>query len=512
MAKAFGAAYHGKADKLRRILEAEDPALRDCPSVAYTDKEHSTALHAACQQGHEACARLLIEAGAVVDARGASGTTPLMAACENGHAACAHHLIRAGADASIADDDNSATALHGAAGLGHAGLVSMLLDSKAPVDACDYAGATPLIIASHQGHAACVRMLCRAGADKTIEFQCCDAHRHALANGHTKCADILEGNAEAIEAADDDIDEAAVALENEVEAIAKKAGAKASSRPDRPSESASGASSDASSDGATGASPKESPKESPQESPKESPKVAAAEPPKERKPVVLDLPKEVLEGDSNYMMSTMARALDAKGVKGTDLFRKKEAELNEAEREARRREEAEAARKAAEAEARARKPNTSYGAKLEANSLFSQGKIAEAAEMYTHAIGLAKSEPEEEAADVEAVVVGTPLASGPPQRAVLQCNLAACRLRQRRWKDAVAACDAACALHPGYTKALFRRAQANRAMKCYQSAVDDAAAAMSALSADGEPVGDHAQKTCVGGRVGLQGGPAKSEI
>ena len=57
----------------------------------------STALILACQNGHEACARLLIDAKAAVDAALTGGLTGLMLARQNGHEACARLLIDAGA-------------------------------------------------------------------------------------------------------------------------------------------------------------------------------------------------------------------------------------------------------------------------------------------------------------------------------------------------------------------------------------------------------------------------------
>jgi hypothetical protein len=42
--------------------------------------------------------------------------------------------------------------------------------------------------------------------------------------------------------------------------------------------------------------------------------------------------------------------------------------------------------------------------------------------------------------------------------------LCCARLKQRRWADVVAACDAAIELQPAHAKALFRRAQANHSI------------------------------------------------
>ena len=68
----------------------------------------------------------------------------------------------------------------------------------------------------------------------------------------------------------------------------------------------------------------------------------------------------------------------------------------------------------------------------------------------------------------------------PRTKAVLYSNLAACRLRQRKWKEAIEACDAACRIEPGYMKALYRRAQARRNLRQYEETIADAQAALEA--------------------------------
>ena len=84
MSKAFAAAFRGKASKRQKYLEQEDATLRACPSVAWADDHGTTALHAACQEGHTDCVVLLLRARAAVDCATHSGITPLMIACENG--------------------------------------------------------------------------------------------------------------------------------------------------------------------------------------------------------------------------------------------------------------------------------------------------------------------------------------------------------------------------------------------------------------------------------------------
>lgn len=51
--------------------------------------------------------------------------------------------------------------------------------------------------------------------------------------------------------------------------------------------------------------------------------------------------------------------------------------------------------------------------------------------------------------------------------------MVALRLKQRKWREVIESCDKACELHPTYTKALYRRAQAKRNLKKFEDALAD---------------------------------------
>lgn len=88
------AAVHGDADLVARLIaEGADPAAVDNALI--------TPLHMACQQGHIEATRLLLNAGAPVDARDSFGKTPLARAVfsfQGGEPELIRLLLKAGAD------------------------------------------------------------------------------------------------------------------------------------------------------------------------------------------------------------------------------------------------------------------------------------------------------------------------------------------------------------------------------------------------------------------------------
>ena len=68
----------------------------------------ATPLYIACQNGHEACARLLLDRDAKVDLARQDGATPLIMACQNSHEACARLLLERGANTDVRSGGRSA--------------------------------------------------------------------------------------------------------------------------------------------------------------------------------------------------------------------------------------------------------------------------------------------------------------------------------------------------------------------------------------------------------------------
>ena len=78
-----------------------------------------------CQNGHELCARALLEAGADINYMPPDGLTALMLACQQGHEQCTRALLEAGADRNIVSSGRSALKL--AESAGHTAICDLLI-------------------------------------------------------------------------------------------------------------------------------------------------------------------------------------------------------------------------------------------------------------------------------------------------------------------------------------------------------------------------------------------------
>lgn len=120
-----------------------------------------------CALTHSArtCAKLLIEAGADLNACLADGQSALHVASRRGMQAAVEALLARDALELDAPDSMGATALAHAARRGHLYVVESLLEAGANVSLADSHGWTPLHWAARLGHAAVVAALVNGGAD-----------------------------------------------------------------------------------------------------------------------------------------------------------------------------------------------------------------------------------------------------------------------------------------------------------------------------------------------------------
>jgi ankyrin repeat protein len=141
--------------------------LRQGADVNAPQGDGMTALHWAGQQNDGEHARMLIQAGARLDAATRNGAyTALHVAARVGAARAVTVLLAAGADPNAATSSGGASALHFAAAHGNRDVVLALLDRGARVDARDSAwGQTPLMWAAASDRVAAIDALLSRGAD-----------------------------------------------------------------------------------------------------------------------------------------------------------------------------------------------------------------------------------------------------------------------------------------------------------------------------------------------------------
>ena len=161
----------------------------------HADSDGSTALLAACAEGHAEIATLLIDAKANVDHEDTDGTTALWTACSEGHLEVATLLISANANVDH-EDSHGTSVLWTACSEGHTEVVTVLLAAKANTKAnWDRFEETdgfesPLWIACHEGHLEVVTLLISANADvneaniirSTPLWAACDGGANANSN------------------------------------------------------------------------------------------------------------------------------------------------------------------------------------------------------------------------------------------------------------------------------------------------------------------------------------------
>jgi ankyrin repeat protein len=145
---------------MRRDLAAVKTLLASKANVNEAQGDGSTALHWAAYTGNAEMTRLLLAAGANVQAKSRlGGLTPLMMAARAGDAAIVKLLVDAKSDV-VGANANGTTPLMFAAAAGNAEAVRLLLDKGAEVNAADVTnGQTPLMFAAAQGRVEAVALL-----------------------------------------------------------------------------------------------------------------------------------------------------------------------------------------------------------------------------------------------------------------------------------------------------------------------------------------------------------------
>ncbi len=159
----FEATSLGRLDRLKECL-GDKASLGSHPIDTHSIDSHSkdgfTALHFACFFGQPEAARLLIEAGAAVDAVAANPTRvmPLHSAASARNLEAARLLLDHGAPVNARQQGGWAP-IHAAAQNGDRALVELLLKHRADPELANDAGMTPAMVAREKSHAEIAALL-----------------------------------------------------------------------------------------------------------------------------------------------------------------------------------------------------------------------------------------------------------------------------------------------------------------------------------------------------------------
>jgi formylglycine-generating enzyme required for sulfatase activity len=194
----FLAGTQAKGQGLREAAIKGDSAavqqfLQKGASVDDANDQGDTPLMLACVKGNTDVVKILLAAGAKVnaaDAANAGAYTPLLIASRNEHWDIVKILLAAGANVNAVAGTGD-TPLEFASYWGNAETVSLLLKAGANVNAAAKNGLTPLLVASTKGHAEVVKRLLAAGANIDAAMDGITAIEAASRNGHSDVVQML---------------------------------------------------------------------------------------------------------------------------------------------------------------------------------------------------------------------------------------------------------------------------------------------------------------------------------
>jgi ankyrin repeat protein len=157
-----------KAARTGNVKVLESYILHGADLSQRKGERKNTVLHEAAKLNQTEIVRVLLESGADIEAKNFENSTPIFSAVaiENGESDCLRLLIDAGANVNAEHDKYSV--LHLAANNDNFDAVQMLIEAGALVNAQNQYGATPLHSAAEMNNAQSVKALLKGGADPTI--------------------------------------------------------------------------------------------------------------------------------------------------------------------------------------------------------------------------------------------------------------------------------------------------------------------------------------------------------
>uniref|UniRef100_A0A8C7Y3D8 BCL3 transcription coactivator n=1 Tax=Oryzias sinensis TaxID=183150 RepID=A0A8C7Y3D8_9TELE len=158
------------------------------------DRHGQTALHLCCEYDQRDCLSALLSRSSsspCLEARNFEGLTPLHMAVQQGHQDLAKMLLDAGADINAMDIKSGQSPLVHAVESNNAGMVHFLVENRCDVNRQSYSGNTALHVACGRGQVDIVRVLLKSGADSSLKNYHNDTPVMVAKN--KKIIDVLRG-------------------------------------------------------------------------------------------------------------------------------------------------------------------------------------------------------------------------------------------------------------------------------------------------------------------------------
>ncbi|XP_059195560.1 B-cell lymphoma 3 protein homolog [Centropristis striata] len=168
--------------------------LRDGADPAALDRNGQTALHLCCEYDQCDCLSVVLShssASTCLEIRNYEGLSPLHLAVLRGHRVLARMLLDAGADINAMDIKSGQSPLMHAVESNNADMVHFLIESGCDVNSQSYSGNTALHSACGRGQVDTVRLLLKSGADSSLKNYHNDTPVMVAKN--KKIADVLRG-------------------------------------------------------------------------------------------------------------------------------------------------------------------------------------------------------------------------------------------------------------------------------------------------------------------------------
>ncbi|KAF6793448.1 37s ribosomal protein rsm22 [Colletotrichum musicola] len=160
--------------------------LRHGSDIQAKTRDGDMALHAAAQQGYAKMVELLLDRGADIESTRKGGAMPLMVAAVNGRDDIVAMLLERGAALEPKDENGHTAILYAVCCEQKSGVLGLLIDHGADMNALDHHNWTPLDFAVGRGQSDAVRQLIERGADVSLETRAGEtALQHAQALSKT---------------------------------------------------------------------------------------------------------------------------------------------------------------------------------------------------------------------------------------------------------------------------------------------------------------------------------------